>query len=201
MDFHATQTNSKVCCVDDNTCRPEWQTLEESAYIKMPAGTYYVGDMAYVLSPEMKCELKLQQFDETGPVDGKFNLSDGRVVTSFSQSGTQPDGYNDVIFQIETGTIGITLLDGLAEQWVPLNGVFVLNGFDTKKRTTISDTEKTMMDYINAVGTIVVYDEDFVCSKCTCRHSEFDQTESIYFGDNVDVFSINVIQNLGKRTR
>jgi hypothetical protein len=58
-----------------------------------------------------------------------------------------------------------------------------------------------MMDYINAVGTIVVYDEDFVCSKCTCRHSEFDQTESIYFGDNVDVFSINVIQNLGKRTR
>jgi len=199
MDTEEPCGEFNTCNEDDHVCTSEWDTVEESEYIEMPAGTYYVGDMSYVLRPELNCELCQHQcppLGETRRVEGKFELSDGRKIVSFFQSGTQPDRYNDVIFQIQSGSIGITLLAGLEEQWVAPNGVFVANGFNKKKRTIITFTEKTMMDYINAVGTVVVYDEDFVCSKCTCRHSnDTDKTESIYFGDKVDVFSVDGLFN------
>jgi hypothetical protein len=179
---------------DDHVCTSEWDIVRESEYIKMPAGEYYVGDMAYVLRPEMIRELSQHQrpSDEKILKEGKFELSDGRRVVSFFQSGTQPDRYNDVIFQIQSGSIGMTLLDGLQDQWVAPPAVFVVNSSHKKRRTVIDYENKTMMEYIAAVGTVVVYDKDFVCSKCTCRHSnDTDETESIYFGDKVDIFSVN----------
>jgi hypothetical protein len=182
----------------------EWGDIE-SEFMKMPAGTYYVGDMYFVLSPDMNYELGQLQCHPslttgTHSMEGRFKLSGGREIVSFLQTGTQHEKDNDIIFQLQSGSIGITLLAGLEETWVDPQSVFIANSFDKNKRTIIY-TKTTMMDYINAVGTVVTYDEEFVCSKCISRHFKNDtQTESIFFGNKVDIFSVSGTSQGGGKT-
>jgi hypothetical protein len=211
------QPPSTELALDDNCSYTSQWDDEESEPIEMHAGTYYVGDMYFVLSPSANCELGRLQSTHRGTrcvegqdgwstisrlyaesPEGLFKLRSGREVVSFRQNGTQfqnDDNFEieacpSKFFQLQSDSIGMTLLDGLEKNWVDPQCVFVANSFNKKNRTSIY-TKTNMMDYINEVGTIVTYDKDFVCSKCISRNVETDtQTETIYFGEKLEILFV-----------
>ena len=81
----------------------------------MPAGTYYVGDLCYVLHDEWDecCGLFFVKCDVCR--EGEFTLKDGRKFASFST--TYGDGtYEDVIgrsYDVDSGSIGCILLSNV----------------------------------------------------------------------------------------
>jgi len=150
----------------------------------MPKGKYYVGDLSYVLRPELDREIDSE---------GLYELSDGRLVGCFMQEHRQDnDKCRDIEFYVTSGMIGITLLAGLEEQWVPPAdwadgqewgrlGVHLKAVFAAGKKVT-------MMDYINNVGTIVEYDADFDCETNTMSHYKHDDhMTQITFGDQINI--------------
>jgi hypothetical protein len=152
----------------------------------MPKGEYYVGDLSYVLRPELNWEISGE--------NGKFELSDGRVVGTFNHEGCQDtDRWSDDIdFHVKDGMIGITLLAGLEEQWVP--PADWMKGYEWGRLgvhlrgIVAAGKEVTMMDYINHVGTIVVYDTDFDCQTNTTSHYKHDDhMTKTTFGDKINI--------------
>ena len=80
----------------------------------MKAGTYYVGDLCYVLHDEWDevCELTIQgnKF-----VDGEFNLKDGRRFALYSTAygdGTYLDQAGNE-YGVDAGSIGCILLNDI----------------------------------------------------------------------------------------
>ena len=161
----------------------EWRQTKTEVFT-MPAGEYYCGDLSWVLRPALDQEVEFE--------DGKFELSDGRVVGCFRYDGCQDNdkGRDDVYFHVNGDMIGITLLAGLEEQWVDpkawrLNPDAVSSGINVKAIST-SGKKITMMDYIKNAGTTVVYDTDFECTTDTMSHYKHDEhVTSISFGDKI----------------
>ncbi|KAJ1496097.1 hypothetical protein T484DRAFT_1740568 [Baffinella frigidus] len=116
----------------------------ESEVFTMPLGKYYVGDLSYVPGwPEGR-------FASEEGIQGKTILSDGRTVVSWEC----PDGdgayedQNGRFYMVDSGWLGITLLEGLEAQWEhpPYPGTF---------------PKETMMEFIERLGHIVEYDSKF----------------------------------------
>ena len=135
----------------------------------MKAGKYYVGDLCYVLGNKAHGELCKKCFPEgnsTG-IEGKSVLSDGRIVISF----ICPDGdgayedQNGLSYMVDSGWLGITLLEGLEGQWDPRG---------TKK--------ETMVEYIGRPGHIVDHDSEF-----NVKSVSVDGVVHMTFGDKVTI--------------
>jgi hypothetical protein len=134
------------------------QVMTESKVVTMPPGTYYVGDLCNVLSERGQSDLCAACFplapDNTNVmVEGKTILSDGRTVVSYKCPGGDGE-YQDedgFFYSVDSGWFGITLLDGLDEEWThPHVG-----------------SKETMIDLIESVGGIVHYDSAFNVKKTT----------------------------------
>jgi hypothetical protein len=162
----------------------EWRDTVDEGF-SMPKGEYYVGDLSYVIRPELDREIACE--------NGVFELSDGRVVGTFIHEGCQDtDRPDDIDFHVTSDVIGITLLAGLEEQWVDpkpweAEGGWGQFGINLK---AISDSGRkiTLMDYAKHAGTIVVYDTDFDCHTNTTSHYKHDDhVTSTSFGDKINI--------------
>jgi hypothetical protein len=83
----------------------------------MRAGTYYVGDLCYVLHDEWDeaCKLMFAGRDDHNCNQGEFNLSDGRRFAIYSTAygdGTYED-QNGRSYGVDSGSIGCILLSDI----------------------------------------------------------------------------------------
>jgi hypothetical protein len=83
----------------------------------MKAGTYYVGDLCYVLHDEWDevCSLLFAGRDDHNCNQGEFGLKDGRKIAIYSTAygdGTYYD-QNGRSYWVDSGSIGCVLLDDI----------------------------------------------------------------------------------------
>jgi len=140
----------------------------------MKAGKYYVGDLCYVLGDKAHdelCKMCYPTGNTTG-IEGKRVLSDGRIVISFKcpyGDGVYGD-QSGMSYMVDSGCLGITLLEGLEEQWENPN-------------THITHLkEETMTEYIGRLGHIVEYDSEF-----NVKRVSVDGDVNMTFGDKVTI--------------
>lgn len=110
----------------------------------MPAGTYYIGDLCYVMHDAWNecCELFFEGRDDRGCNEGVFQLKDGRKFANFNTK--YGDGsYSSNIsssFCVDSGSIGCIKLEDIRD-------------------------ESTSMKEMKDLGVICISDEDFVVSE------------------------------------
>jgi hypothetical protein len=148
-------------------------------HIRMPAGTYCVGDMCYFLPQSSWDEIRyMGEFDgrEYGP-EGSLRLNDGRIVVMFNL----PDGqnqYNDSRgrgYLISSGSIGITSLEHL-EDGFPGN--------------THAERVSAMHQSIRAFGHFITYADDFSCISVSANDPDGSgRITMLFLGDDIHIDS------------
>jgi hypothetical protein len=150
----------------------------ESDVATMPPGKYYVGDPCYVLGDTAHGELcKMISPESEGMfatgIEGKHVLSDGRTVVLWKcpeGDGVYKD-QNGRFYMVDSGCLGITLLEGLEEQWEhPHPKIF---------------PKETFMDFIMRLGNIVEYDSEFHVNNVTVQGAY--QVARMSFGKKVSI--------------
>ena len=80
----------------------------------MKAGTYYVGDLCYVMHEDWD-EVCALTINGNRAIGGEFNLKDGRrfaIYNTMYGDGTYHDQYNNE-YWVDSGSIGCILLDDI----------------------------------------------------------------------------------------
>ena len=85
----------------------------------MPAGSYYIGDLCYVMHPEWSecCELFFPANHPPRGVEGEFTLKDGRRFASFSTAygdGTYSSNMSTV-HSVDSGSIGCIRVEDIRD--------------------------------------------------------------------------------------
>ena len=104
----------------------------------MPAGTYYIGDLCYVMDEEWD-EFCTITIDGHNCIDGEFALSDGRRFATYGTKygdGAYTDQFGNQ-YGVDAGLIGCIKVD---------------------------DIRGMSIDSIGSMGNVVVFDKDFVTS-------------------------------------
>ena len=87
----------------------------------MKSGTYYLGDLCYVLNDSTWSEVCSLVLNGNSVVDGEFNLPDGRRFAMYSTAygdGTYEDQEGSE-YCVDSGSIGCILLDDVdRDDWV-----------------------------------------------------------------------------------
>lgn len=130
----------------------------------MPAGTYVICDLCYVMHGEWKevCDLIIQK-DENGNftvLEGEFNLADGRRFAIYSTA------YGDGEYQtnvggslgVDSGSIGCIRLEDI-DQTDPSNMIKLGNivKFDTEFKTSGYTESRRDWDGVIKIGHVEVY--------------------------------------------
>ncbi len=81
----------------------------------MPAGTYWIGDLCYVMHGEWEefCDLTIVG---RGVLDGEFNLKDGRRFATYRTvygDGVYTDSDSNFEYGVDAGLIGCILLSDI----------------------------------------------------------------------------------------
>lgn len=126
----------------------------------MPAGTYYIGDLCYVMHKEWNevCEMFFQGRSDQGCNEGKLQLIDGREFVSFNTAygdGTYNDQYGNYYY-VDAGLIGCIKIDDIREE-VPAGGTNVVT-FD-KDFTCYSDGKRLQFGHL-VIDTDPPYEEE-----------------------------------------
>jgi hypothetical protein len=82
----------------------------------MPAGTFYIGDLCYVLSPEWD-EVCGLLFEGNRPVNGEFTLKDGRrfaCYTTMYGDGEYPTSTGTYV-GVDAGVVGCVLVSDIRD--------------------------------------------------------------------------------------
>ena len=95
---------------------------------KFPAGSYWVGDLCYVMHPEWS-ELCSIMFAEDDMVEGELTVQNKRIFLASTAYG---DGrFNDNVgrlYGVDSGSLGIIAVENIAESELPnLNGGHVID--------------------------------------------------------------------------
>jgi hypothetical protein len=127
--------------------------------IVMKAGEYYVGDLTHVLDTAAWQELHVLCDTEESKYGkyGRFTLSNGRIVVIYNlpSNGFRRTLYDDLqgrVYEVSSGTIGLTLAKGL-------EGVYGDNGLNTSPELEGEDWSTT----IARLAHIVKYKKKFNC--------------------------------------
>ena len=106
----------------------------------MQAGTYYVGDLCYVMHPEWNevCELII---DKHSCKEGEFELVDGRrfAIYNTSYGDGQYSSNTPHKFCVDSGSIGCIRLEDITD-------------------------ETYSMELVSDLGAIITFESDFVTS-------------------------------------
>lgn len=83
----------------------------------MPAGTYWIGDLCYVMDNEWDefCDLTIKGNE---CLDGEFNLKDGRRFASYGTmygDGCYPNNFNGKNLPVDAGLIGCIRVEDLTD--------------------------------------------------------------------------------------
>jgi len=84
------------------------KTITDKVSATFPKGTYYIGDLCYILKPEWKevCDLIIK---EDTVLEGKFKLSDGReffIGNTAYGDGTYQDNLGQE-YPVDSGSLGL----------------------------------------------------------------------------------------------
>ena len=137
--------------------------------MSMLAGTYYIGDLCYVMHEEWGevCDLIIK---DRHVLDGEFNLADGRRFAIYSTTwgdGLYRDGEGRE-YPVDAGSIGCILVDHIRPHKDNDTSLGNIVSFD-KPFGTFSDDGKIMFgrvcidtknDTEDEVGDWELYDED-----------------------------------------
>jgi hypothetical protein len=108
----------------------------------MPAGTYYIGDLCYVMDGEWNefCQLTIK--DNTC-LQGKFTLADGREFASFSTRYGDGEyrASNGAKLGVDAGLIGCIKVEDITD-----------------------DVDKNYPQGLGELGTVVTFDKPFSVS-------------------------------------
>jgi hypothetical protein len=177
----------------------ENDSIEMGPY-KMSAGTYYVGDLCYVLNDKAWKEVfelsktREAEFAAQGKTaeskyasEGKFTLSDGREVVLFHM----PDGdgcYTDSKgrgYSVDSGTIGMTMADGLEE------------AFD------IDDSmDAKLLKRVKGLGHLIKYKTKFSCFNINAPLPEGNGRVACFcLGNKTEINSIDQEFSIGNFIR
>ena len=82
-----------------------------------PAGTYWIGDLCYVMDAEWDevCDLTISDDNPCECVEGEFTLKDGRrfaIYNTMYGDGTYPDQYG-FKYGVDSGSIGCIRLEDI----------------------------------------------------------------------------------------
>lgn len=136
----------------------------------MPAGTYYIGDLCYVMHPEWDefCDLTI---DGYACKEGEFNLADGRRFATYSTK------YGDGLYRsnigtdhsVDAGLIGCIRVEDIKDPVATvahMNGLGAIVTFDAPFETSVSNGVITF-------GHVAINTGDFD-----------DDCEDDYYGDD-----------------
>ena len=109
----------------------------------MPAGEYYIGDLCYVMTSEEWLEVCDLTIQDSRPIEGEFQLKDGRKFAMYSTAygdGTYYDHYG-FSYSVDSGSIGCIRMEDIKDN----------------KNASLGDTQN-LLD----LGAIQNFDTDFV---------------------------------------
>nr|QMP83779.1 MAG: hypothetical protein [Caudoviricetes sp.] len=141
----------------------------------MPAGSYYVGDLCYILHDEWDEVCSLIIKDEV--LDGEFNLKDGRRFAIYSTQygdGSYSTSTNHSL-SVDAGCIGCILIDDI-DQSNPTNHIDdgMIVEFDSPFNTSGYDGKN--WDGTISFGNVKVYTGDM--------EEDYDEYEDEYCEDD-----------------
>lgn len=133
--------------------------------VYMEPGTYYVGDLCYVLGDRWDEVCKVTIWDN-GVLDGGFRLADGTEFVSFSTTygdGTYED--NELReYGVDSGSIGCVLLDDMDEEPNCIDGGQIVefkSAFICEKVGDIIYFGKVAIDTGDGVEDEEEYDDEY----------------------------------------
>lgn len=90
--------------------------MENIIKAELPAGTYYIGDLCYVLDDRWD-EVCSQVIEGSSVIDGRFVLDDGSEFVSFSTAYGDGEYYDNKnrSYCVDSGCIGAILVDNISE--------------------------------------------------------------------------------------
>jgi hypothetical protein len=128
----------------------------------MLAGTYFLGDLCYVMHPEWDefCKLTI---DEQTCLDGEFNLSDGRRFATYSTKygdGSYSTSTNHTL-GVDAGLIGCIRIEDIREDLSEerIRELGMIHTFDTPFETS-GDRGNPNWDGVIKFGDVEVYTGD-----------------------------------------
>ena len=134
----------------------------------MPAGSYYIGDLCYVMTDEEWDEVCSLTIVNNQCIEGEFTMKDGR---RFAMYGTRwGDGeyydYTGNAYSVDSGTIGcIKFSDIRAKKYEDIESLGVLHEFSTDFVTGGGRGDFEWSGVIQfgriAIETNPMYDEDY----------------------------------------
>jgi hypothetical protein len=145
----------------------------------MVKGKYIVGDLCSVLSENAWKELCVLH---TTNGDGRFVLSNGRVLTIFklpNGDGVYPD-QNGLTYHVDSGTIGTTLVEGLEVEY---------GNIDNKREDFKTKLEMS--------GNIIDYKREFGCMSTSMVHPTVGPVSIIVLGEKVVINSDDELSGMG----
>lgn len=156
--------------------------------IQMPAGVYYIGDLAYVMGDKWNEAVDLMFPDAHGPsVDGKHTLTDGTefVIFSTAYGDGAYQGTNGEEYGVDSGSIGCIDVTKITDPDVLHDDhkLAELGSVETFDLPWIAFCDGNGDMSFNGIRINTAYEEDY--DESDDDYTEDDSDEDNFFG-NVD---------------
>jgi len=129
----------------------------------MPAGSYYVGDLCYVLDDDEWTNLCILTIVNDTSVEGEFELIDGRRFAIYGTKWGDGEYYDQTgnSYSVDSGTIGCILWSDIKHsKYEDIESLGVLHEFDTEFSTRNNDTGVIEIGHIR-IDTNPEYEENY----------------------------------------
>nr|QMP83041.1 MAG: hypothetical protein [Caudoviricetes sp.] len=126
----------------------------------MPAGTYYVGDLCYVMHDAWTecCELFFENRDDHGCNEGVFKLNDGRVFANFNTAYGDGEYHSNIAssFCVDSGSIGCIKLEDINDDTYSIDNISKLGAIHTFENDFIVSEHNGIISF----GDVNIYTND-----------------------------------------
>lgn len=129
----------------------------------MQAGTYYVGDLCYVMGDvwDEVCDITIQ--DVHTMLDGEFNLADGRRFAMYSTAfgdGTYPsNGFGS--FSVDSGSIGCIRVEDITDPEFNIDTIRRLGNIVEMKEGFVTSVDEGTINIGGVLIETAGYDDEY----------------------------------------